>query len=102
MNRIQFFVLIGLSGLLFLLLMGHLYLGQTAAASQSKVANAQAFINQASAFANNYKSLATYIAQASQKSNDPALKDLLARQGIAVKVTPAPTGTETPATPTTH
>jgi hypothetical protein len=94
MNRIQFFVLTGLSGLFFLLLMGNLYLGYSVATSQVKAANAQAFVSQAVAFNKNFSALA----QVSQKSNDPALKDLLARQGITIRAA-STNSTDTPATP---
>ncbi len=98
MNRIQFFVLTGLSGLFFLLLMGNLYLGYSVATSQVKAANAQAFVSQAVAFNKNFSALAQAIAQVSQKSNDPALKDLLARQGITIRAA-STNSTDTPATP---
>ena len=88
MNRIQFFLLIGLSTLVVLLLVGHILLVRQTNFEQNRLAAAQQVINQAQAFQGNLKQLAVRIYQDSQKTQDPGLKDLLDRQQI--KYTPPP------------
>ena len=98
MNRIQFFVLTGLSSLVVLLLIGHIFLVRQTNFEQNRLAQAQQVINQGQAFQGNLKQLAVRIYQDSQKSQDPGLKALLDRQQI--KYTPgadATTPTEAPA-----
>ena len=106
MNRIQFFVLTGLSSLVVLLLLGlvilqHMQMRATnvAIAEQGRIAQAQQVIQQAQVFQGNLKQLAVRIFQDSQKTQDPGLKELLERQQI--KYTPASetNSTETPAIP---
>jgi hypothetical protein len=82
MNRIQFFILTGLSSLIVLLLLGQVFLVYSLGSAQSKVNGAQAYVN-----------------QAILKSNDAGLKDLVNRQHIT-PAQPATNSTETPATPT--
>jgi hypothetical protein len=101
MNRIQFFVLTGMSSLVVLLLIGQIFLVREATYEQNRLALAQQNITQAQAFQANLKQLAVRIFQDSQKSGDQGLKDLLARQQISY--TPGPQGTnatESPAAPT--
>ena len=90
MNRIQFFVLTGLSCLVVLLLIGHIFLVRQTNFEQNRLAQAQQVINQGQAFQGNLKQLAVRIYQDSQKSGDQGLKDLLARQQITYN--PAPEG----------
>jgi len=100
MNRIQFFVLTGLSSLVLLLLLGHILLVRQTNFEQNRLAAAQQVINQAQAFQGNLKQLAVRIYQDSQKTQDPGLKELLDRNQI--KYTPAPestNATESPAAP---
>ena len=100
MNRIQFFILTGLSSLVLLLLVGQLFLMRQVNIDQSILSQAQQKVSQAQAFQGNLKQLAVRIYQDSQKSGDPGLKDLLVRQQITY--TPPPQGTnatETPAAP---
>ena len=99
MNRIQFFVLTGLSSLAVLLLIGHIFLVRQTNFQQNRAAAAQQIVNQGQAFQGNLKQLAERIYQDSQKNpQDAELKKLLDRQQI--KYTPAPEGanpTESPA-----
>jgi hypothetical protein len=100
MNRIQFYVLTGLSSLVLLLLIGHIFLVRATTSEQNRLAQAQQVINQAQVFQGNLKQLAVRIYQDAQKSGDPGLKELLERQQI--KYTPAADGTnvlESPAPP---
>ena len=90
MNRIQFFVLTGLSSLVVLLLIGHIFLTRQTNFEQNRLAQAQQVINQGHAFQGNLKQLAVRIFQDIQKSGDQGLKDLLARQQITYN--PAPEG----------
>src|SRR5476649_2738678 len=82
MNRIQFFVLTGLSSLVVLLLIGHIFLVRQTNFEQNRLAAAQQAINQGQTFQGNLKQLAVRIYQDSQKTQDQGLKDLLARQQI--------------------
>jgi len=90
MNRIQFFILIGISSLIVLLLLGHVFLVRQTNFEQNRLAAAQQVINQGQTFQGNLKQLAVRIYQDSQKSGDQGLKDLLARQQITYN--PAPEG----------
>ena len=98
MNRIQFFVLTGLSSLVLLLLVGNLFLARETGIAQGQLAAAQQNINQGQAFATNWKQLATRIAQDSQKTQDQGLKDILTRQQITINQNT--NATDSPAAPT--
>ena len=84
MNRIQFWTLNGLAGFLVLLFIIQIALVRAAIFEQNQVALAQQALQQGQAFGGNLKQLAMRIAQVSQTSNDPALKDLLARHQITL------------------
>jgi uncharacterized protein YpmS len=86
MNRIQFFVLTGLSSLVLLLLIGHIFLVRQTNFQQNRAAVAQQIVNQAQTFQANLKQLAVRIYSDAQKTQDPGLKELLDRQQI--KFTP--------------
>jgi predicted PurR-regulated permease PerM len=97
MNRIQFFVLTGLSSLLLILLVGHIFIVYEANLAQNRLALAQQMVNQAQTAQANLKQLAVRIYQDSQKSNDQGLKDILTRQQITYSSGPATDGTAPPA-----
>ena len=88
MNRIQFFVLTGLSSLVVLLLIGHIFLVRSTNFEQNRLAYAQQVINQGQTAQGNLKQLAIRIYQDSQRTNDQGLKDLLTRQQISYKANP--------------
>jgi hypothetical protein len=94
MNRIQFFVLTGLSSLVVLLFIGHILLVRQTNFEQNRLAAAQQVINQGQAFKGNLQQLAVRIYQDSQKTQDPGLKELLDRNQI--KYTPAPDSAAAP------
>ena len=98
MNRIQFFVLIGLSSLVVVLLIGHIFLVRQTNFEQNRLAAAQQVISQGQAFGGNFKQLALQIGQDSQSKSDQALKDLLTRQNITYNPNPAPGPENTNAT----
>jgi len=111
MNRIQFFILTGLSSLVVLLLVGDIFLVRETNFQQNRSAYAQQIVNQGQTFQGNLKQLATRIFQDSQKNGgDQGLKDLLARQQITWTPSPeganvegpAPANTPAPAAPATH
>jgi hypothetical protein len=104
MNRIQFFVLTGLSSLVLLLLIGHIFLVRQNNFEQNRLAAAQQAINQGQTFQNNLKQLAVRIYSDSQKTNDQGLKDLLTRQQISYNPNPdsATVGGPASTTPATH
>ncbi len=98
MNRIQFYILTGLSSLLALLLVGQIALSVAVGSSQARWTAAQEAVQQGNVFQNDLKQLAIRIYTDSNRTSDPALKDLLAREQITY--TPASTNsTETPAAP---
>ena len=99
MNRIQFFILIGLSSLVLLLLVGHIFLVRQTNYEQNRLAAAQQVINQGQAFGGNFKQLAMRIGQDSQSKADPALKELLTRQNITYNPSPGPEGTNSAPSP---
>jgi len=82
MNRIQFFVLTGLSSLIGLLLIGHIFLVRQTNLEQNRLAYAQQIVSQGQGYQSNLKQLALRIYQDSQKTQDQGLKDLLTRQQI--------------------
>jgi len=105
MNRIQFFVLTGLSSLVVLLLIGHIFLVRQTNFEQNRLAAAQQAVTQAQTFQGNLKQLAIRIYQDSQKTQDPGLKELLDRQQIkyspgadntSATQAPAPTAPSSP------
>jgi hypothetical protein len=99
MNRIQFFVLTGLSSLLTLLVIGNMALSVAVGRGQAKWAAAQQAVQQGNVFQGDLKQLAVRIYTDSNRSADPGLKDLLAREQITY--TPTTNSTETPAAPAT-
>jgi hypothetical protein len=98
MNRIQFFVLTGLSSLVVLLLIGQVLLARQVAYDQLLLNRAQQGVTQAQAFQGNLKEVAIRIYQDSQKLNDQQLKDLLIRQQITYKPNPTPAEDTAPST----
>jgi hypothetical protein len=97
MNRIQFFVLTGLSSLLALLVLGHIALSVAVGRGQANWSAAQQAVQQGNVFQNDLKQLAVRIYTDSNRTADPGLKDLLAREQITY--TPSTNSTETPAAP---
>jgi hypothetical protein len=95
MNRIQFFLLTGLSSLVVLLLVAHIFLARQTSIGQGRLNQAQQVLNQAQQIQNNLKQLAMRIGQDSQK--DPNLKEVLTRQKITYN--PASEGTNTTTSP---
>jgi hypothetical protein len=102
MNRIQFFVLTGLSSLVVLLLAGHILLSRQVGIEQARFGQAQQAVSQGQVFQGDLKQLAVRIFQDSQKSQDQALKDVLKNNQITYtpnapdsssssSTTPAPT-----------
>jgi Tfp pilus assembly protein PilN len=99
MNRIQFWTLTGLSGLVVILLFVHVLLVRQAIFEQNQMALAQQAIQQGQAFGQNLKQLAMRIVQVNQQTNDQGLKELLARHQITF--TPADNNSAS-ATPAAH
>jgi len=100
MNRIQFFVLTGLSSLIALLLIGHIFLVRQTNFEQNRLAQAQQILTQAQTFQGNLQQLAVRIYTDAQKTQDAGLKAILDRNQI--KYTPGPDATSTePPAPTT-
>src|SRR5476649_2732555 len=106
MNRIQFFVLTGLSSLVVLLLLGNILLIRQNNFEQNRLAQAQQIVNQGQSLQGNLKQLALRIYQDSQKTQDAGLKELLDRQQIKINAgpqTPPPADSPAPSpAPSTH
>jgi hypothetical protein len=101
MNRIQFFILTGLSSLIALLLIGHIFLVRQSNYEQALFGQAQQIVNQGQASQAMIKQLALRIFQDSQKTQDQGLKDLLTRQQITYTPSPDSTNsTDSPVLPT--
>jgi hypothetical protein len=99
MNRIQFFILTGLSSLLFLLIIGQLLLGHSVNKVQTQIALAQQLANQGNVAQNGLNALARRILADTQRTNDPGLKALVQKYQIQVSGGGTTNTTETPATP---
>ena len=99
MNRIQFFVLTGLSSLVFLLLIAHIFLARQIGIDSGMLSQAQQIVNVGQAAQGNLKQLAIRIFSDSQKTQDQGLKDLLERQQIKYTPGPAPETSSAPETP---
>jgi predicted negative regulator of RcsB-dependent stress response len=99
MKRIEFFILTGLSSLVVLLLIGHIFLVRQAAFEQNRLSVAQQIVTEGQTAQNNLKQVAIRIYQDSQKTQDQALKDLMTRQQISFK--PTESATSAPADTTT-
>jgi hypothetical protein len=97
MNRLQFFILTGLSIVLVLLLLAHIALALSVGRGQANWAAAQQLATRGNVAQNGLKQLAMRIIQDSQRTADPGLKDLLARNQITYN--PPTNSTETPAAP---
>ncbi len=97
MNRIQFFVLTGLSAIVVLLLIGQIALAYKISDAQTQLQLAQQLVAQGNVSQNGLKQLVSRIYTDGQRTGDTKLKDILARQQI--NVTPQGPQTETPAAP---
>ena len=86
MNRIQFFVLIGLSSLLVVLLLGQLFLSHKVGYQQAQAAALQQALTEGQGIQQKLTLLARRInAEAQKTPPDDALKDVLSRQQISFK-----------------
>jgi hypothetical protein len=107
MNRIQFWLLVSLSSLVLVVLISQAGFAVWSERIQVKLLGVQQIIQQGRACDQRWRQLIGRIAEVSQKTQDQALKDLLTRQGITVKVnsdsssgaapSPAPPSTPAPA-----
>jgi hypothetical protein len=97
MNRIQFFVLTGLSSLVALLLAGHIALDYQVGKAQNTVLHVRQLISQGEVASNGLQRLGSLIGQEGQRTGDQALKEMLTRQQL--NYIPATNATETPAAP---
>ena len=98
MTRNQFWILIGASGLVALMLLLQVIFGTMAQAAQVKVVNAQQFVQDGRRHEAELKTLAQQIYQVSVRNQDQGLRDLLTRQHITITppttpaAAPAPSG----------
>jgi phage protein D len=99
MNRIQFWVLTGLSSLIVLFLVLQLIVVHYASNDQANLAAAQQRIQRGQASQQLLKQMALRIYTDSQKTQDPGLKDLMSRQQIQFNPSTDASSTDS-ATPT--
>lgn len=85
MNRIQFYVVIGLSALLFLLVLTDILLAHKVSYQQAQLTQAQQIVTQGQGITQNLRALLNRLASDVQKTGDQGIKDLLARQQISIK-----------------
>ncbi len=90
MTRIQFWILIGASSLVALMLLLQVIFGNMAQTAQVKVVSAQQFVQESRRHEAELKELAQQIYHVSVQNQDQALRDLLTRQHITI-TPPAPT-----------
>jgi hypothetical protein len=105
MNRFQFIIVTSLSGVIFFCIFLQIILVRVSATDDQRARAAQATIQKGQLCFTRLQQIAGRIAQVAQQQDDQQLKDLLQRQNIQIKPTPATTGTPAPAastTPTTH
>jgi hypothetical protein len=84
MNRIQFLTVTGLSGLVALLLLLQIVFVKMEQADQLRLMERNQIVSQGQACQNSLKQLVLRIYQVSQQTQDPSLKDLLARHQISI------------------
>ena len=101
MNRIQFWILTGLSGLVVVLMVAQIVLVRLAAQDQNRNAAAQQYLSLGQTSQGMVKQLAVRIFQDSQKTADPTLKQVLDRQQITYNPNPSAdsNSTDNPAAP---
>lgn len=93
MNRTQFWVLNGASALAVILLLTHIFFLFSTANAQTKLAYAQQFVQAGENWDHQVRELAVSIYQLGQ--TDPALKDILVKEGITIN--PNSNGSSAPA-----
>ncbi len=89
MNRNEFLIVTGLSGLVAVLLILQIVFVRMANYDQARVMQAQQLIQIGQVSLKNLQQVAMRTAQLSQQTGDPALKDLMTRQQIAIGQPPA-------------
>jgi hypothetical protein len=99
MNRIQFWILVTLSSLVFVFQGLQAVFSIFSQRMQIQVAYAQQAIQQGRTCDLRWRQLIERIAEVSQKTQDQGLKDILTRQGVTVKVTPSSSSSESGAAP---
>ncbi len=107
MNRIQFFILTGISAIVLILMAANIYLSHRTINVQTAAYQTQQNVTTGERFRNVLTTVVQRINAQIQKTNDQALKDLLARQKISTQApppasAPAPASTnstDTPAAP---
>jgi hypothetical protein len=88
MNRMRFFVLLGMSGLLAVLLLTQILVNRQINFEQNRLGQAQQILNQGQTSQADLKALAVRVYQDAQKTNDPGLKDILSRNQISFQAAP--------------
>jgi hypothetical protein len=84
MNRNEFLIVTGLSGLVVALLILQIVFVHWANNDQTNMMRAQQYLNQGQVAWKNFTQVAQLTASLSEQKNDQALKDLLGRQQISI------------------
>ncbi len=97
MNRTQLLIFTVMCNLVAVFLLGHIFLTRQVNFEQNRIAGAQQLLNNSQTFQVDIKALAMRTYQDARKTNDPGLKDILARNQISF--TPATANPAAPAAP---
>lgn len=105
MNRLQFIIVTSLSGVIALSLFLQVIFARISAADEIRLRNTESKLQDGQLCLTHWQQIAQRTAQLSQQQNDQALKDVLTRQGLTLKINtnsaPAAPGAAAPA-PSTH
>ena len=96
MNRVQFIVLTVLSSLVGLTMVLQLVLANWSASDQNELRIAADKLQTGQVAFSHLQQVAARTAQLAQQTNDPQLKDLLARNNIQINTNQAPSAPATP------
>jgi hypothetical protein len=90
LTRLQFIIVTGLSILVALCTLLQLYLVHASAQDENRLRVAGAALQEGQLDYNRLQQVANWTATLSEQKNDPELRDILARNNIQVKSSPAP------------
>jgi hypothetical protein len=85
MNRLQFTILVSLSGVIALCLLLQVIFSRMSSSNENRLQNLEAKLQDGQLCLTHWKQIATWTGQLAQQQNDQALKDVLTRQGLQIK-----------------
>lgn len=99
MNSVKFYILTGLSSLVVLLLLTQGILGHIVDSQQQQILSARETINEGQQSETRLQQVAYALNGVAAQTNDQALKDILTRQNIVVRVPAADTNASSSTAP---